>query len=454
VYEAVHEALGKRVALKVFRGGAGEHATARARFAREARIAASLRHPNIAEVYDFGRTDDADYLALELADRTTLAELLEREGVLSLSRVVDLFLPIISAIAYAHEHGVVHRDLKPANILLAQDRFGALVPKVADFGIGKTSSPNDARLTDDGRLLGTLAYMAPEQVRDARTAEAAADQYAIGMMLYEALTGTLPYEAPTTLERMNAILAGGASAPSQVVAAQGGDADGLGAIDELVLRAIHVRVDGRYPSVKALGAALLGFATGQTWSTWARELTLDDVGMTADVPRISEPPVMPPVLIERAPQARAGWRPWKRWARPWGPIGAITAGAALAAGVAMIARGATAETPRTGGPVVALEVTPSVLTESVDKMTLAHEGADSGTEARARAADGDVERETPPSPRPRPKSAPSQVAAAPSARPRIAPVPSALQATPAPVATTLAVAEDAPIGPNHAPIIK
>ncbi len=266
VFEADHVALGKRVAVKVLHPSLAGNARCEARFAHEARLVAALRHPHIAEVYDTGLTEGGlQYLVLEFAERGNLAALIAERRPLAVALALELLIPVASGLAHAHERGVVHRDIKPANILLALDRAGTLVPKICDFGIGKSGSPSDSHLTTQGAILGTLAYMPPEQLRDSSTVGPAADQYALGAILYEAVTGQLPYEREVTIEWMNAILAGGVAAPSRV------RPELPVGFDEVLLRALHVNPEARHGSVKEFAAQLLQFASGRTWTTWASE---------------------------------------------------------------------------------------------------------------------------------------------------------------------------------------
>jgi eukaryotic-like serine/threonine-protein kinase len=279
VYEAEHVALGKRVAIKILHPSLVGDARCVARFAREARLVASLRHPHIAEVYDTGFAEGGlQYLVLELAERGNLAALIAERRPLAIALALELLIPVASGLSHAHERGIVHRDIKPANILLALDRAGTFVPKICDFGIGKSGPSSDSHLTAQGAILGTLAYMPPEQLRDSSTAGPAADQYALGAILYEAVTGQLPYERDATVEWMNAILAGGVAAPSHL------RSELPVGFDDVLLRALHVHPEARHASVKEFAAQLLRFTSGRTWTTWASEFGVvrDGAACTAD----------------------------------------------------------------------------------------------------------------------------------------------------------------------------
>ncbi|MEW1913933.1 protein kinase [Kitasatospora sp. NPDC085895] len=189
VLRAVDERLNREVALKVFRPGASAD-TAR-RFGAEARLLARLRHPGLIEVYDYGVVADRPYLALELVRGPTLAALLRAEP-MHADRVRRLGRELATALAYVHSHGVVHRDVKPSNVLIGTDGRARL----ADFGaarlLDEVAAPGDEALTGTGLVIGTPAYLAPEQIRG-QGALAATDVYALGLLLIECLTGNREY---------------------------------------------------------------------------------------------------------------------------------------------------------------------------------------------------------------------------------------------------------------------
>jgi len=170
---------------------------------------------------------------------------------------------------------VVHRDLKPANILLATDLHGDTAPKVTDFGISKLLG-SDAELTQEHGVVGTLAYMAPEQLRRSAAVDARADQWALGVLLYEASTGELPFVGDTSAELIEAILHADIEPPSA-------RRTGIPvAFDSVVVRALSRDPRDRFADVRELGAALLRFAEGRSWSTWAREFATERSGDTVD----------------------------------------------------------------------------------------------------------------------------------------------------------------------------
>src|SRR4051812_36262826 len=161
VYEAEHREIGRRVALKVLHPQLRNDARAIERLAREGRVAARLVHPSIVTVLDSDLASETPHLVMDLVQGPSLAAFLQAERKVTVARAVELVLPVLDAIAYAHAQGVVHRDLKPGNILLASES-GELAPKVTDFGIGKlVEAAGEAPLTLDGGLVGSLPYMAP-----------------------------------------------------------------------------------------------------------------------------------------------------------------------------------------------------------------------------------------------------------------------------------------------------
>ncbi|MFC9331734.1 serine/threonine-protein kinase [Kitasatospora sp. NPDC057015] len=190
VLRAVDERLDRPVALKVFRPDAAVEDSIR-RFGAEARVLARLRHPGLIEVYDYGVVAEHPYLVLELVEGPTLAALL-RSRTLQVSDVRRLGHELARTLAFVHTHGVVHRDVKPSNVLV--DATGRA--RLADFGaarlLGRQSEPCDEALTRTGLIVGTPAYLAPEQIRG-QGALASADVYSLGLLLIECLTGNREY---------------------------------------------------------------------------------------------------------------------------------------------------------------------------------------------------------------------------------------------------------------------
>jgi serine/threonine-protein kinase len=204
VYRARHLLIDRAVAVKVLNQRFVEDEAAQARFRREAKAAGRLQHPNAVGVTDFGTTSDGYvYIVMELLEGQTLRDLLARDAPLDLAHAVSIMLQVSSAVAAAHEAGIIHRDLKPANIFIAQRPDVPSVVKVLDFGIAKLAADSldeedRQTLTQVGAMIGTPRYMSPEQCGGSPLT-AAADVYSMGVILYEMLTGTVPFSGLSPL---------------------------------------------------------------------------------------------------------------------------------------------------------------------------------------------------------------------------------------------------------------
>jgi serine/threonine-protein kinase len=199
IYRATHTAMDRTVALKVLSSEFASDRITRERFMNEWRIAAALKHPNILPVHDAGEADGRMFLAMELIDGGDLGHKIFREGALSPPDAISILDQMAGALDAAHAAGLVHRDFKPGNILLDGDR--ALL---TDFGLSKLLR-SDARLTVPGRMVGTAAYLSPEQIRGEHVTPRT-DVYAVGCVIFEALTASAPFDAESDFVLMYAHL--------------------------------------------------------------------------------------------------------------------------------------------------------------------------------------------------------------------------------------------------------
>ncbi len=209
VYLARQTALGRDVALKMIHRGPDAHPEELSRFRREAQVIATLRHPNIAQVFDVGEQDGTPYIAMEVVHGLTLAELLV-DGPMDPQKATQLLIQLADAVGHAHARGIIHRDLKPSNILIEAEPSPSTAalgepsqsihPKIVDFGLAKQTTAMDGE-TVTGHLMGTPKYMSPEQASGAhKSITETTDIYSLGVVLYEALVGRSPFEGSTALE--------------------------------------------------------------------------------------------------------------------------------------------------------------------------------------------------------------------------------------------------------------
>jgi serine/threonine-protein kinase len=261
VYEALDESLDRHVAIKTLLSDVAQDPESRKRFFREGKAAARLRHPHVVEVYGVGIENEIPYLVMELLDGESLAATLDRDKSLAPERAIETLLPVLSALVTAHQEGVIHRDLKPDNIFLQKTRARTVVPKLLDFGISKVTGAQNSRITHTSALMGTPYYMSPEQARGSKDVDARIDQWAMGVILYEALAGERPVQGESVLEILHRI----AMMPIRPLAVPGVPPE----LASVVMRALERDPARRWPSIAALGHALLPFASAGTRSSWA-----------------------------------------------------------------------------------------------------------------------------------------------------------------------------------------
>jgi serine/threonine-protein kinase len=280
VYKARQVALKRLVALKMILAGSLATPQELERFRVEAEAVASLQHPNIVQIYDIGVADGCPYLALEYVEGGSLDKHL-RDKPFSAQQAAGLIRALAEAIHYAHQHHIVHRDLKPGNVLLTADG----TPKIADFGLAKRLDDALSR-THTGAVLGTPAYMAPEQAEGRlRQIGPATDVYSLGAILYELLTGRPPFEMAPLLETLELVRSEAPRPPRQV--RPGVPAD----LETICLKCLEKDPARRYPSAQALADDLKRFLDGEPIR--ARSPTLID-RLTLTLNRVKNVPDLQP----------------------------------------------------------------------------------------------------------------------------------------------------------------
>lgn len=305
VYKAYQPGLDRYVAIKVLHSFLATEADFLTRFQREAKVAAMLRHPNIIQVYDFdySKEDDAYYMVIEFIEGPTLKERLQELAAkgerMPLEEAVSIVIAITNALDYAHQHGMVHRDVKPANIMFTREGQ----PVLTDFGIAKIV--NLAGLTASGTMVGTPAYMAPEQGMG-QPGDERSDIYSLGVVLYQLVTGYLPYDADTPLgvvmKHINAPL------PPPTVLNTALPAS----LEAVIMRALAKAPENRYQTAREFAADLKRALAGHHIEPVPPEhvaapqpqtaILLDQMATLPSAPAVRLPPVSPAAIVRR-------WRP-------------------------------------------------------------------------------------------------------------------------------------------------
>jgi serine/threonine protein kinase len=252
VYRARDDQLDRQVALKVMRTGLDLDGHLASRFLREARIAANFTDPRLCPVHDAGILNGFHYFTMPLISGETLAARIKRDGAMDRHVAARLVSMIARAVSIAHRAGVVHRDLKPANVMMTSEEQ----PVVLDFGLARRAAAFDVAATESGVVLGTPAYMAPEQIGgDSRFVGPAADVYSLGVILYQLLTGRLPFEGPPH-ELMRKALTQGPVPPTQL------RPELEVSIEEVCLTAMARDITDRFPSMDAFADSLDSYLVG------------------------------------------------------------------------------------------------------------------------------------------------------------------------------------------------
>ena len=298
VFAASHKFTGKRVALKWMLPELAQDVDAVQRFMREAHAAGRINHPNVVDVYDVGQHQDSYFLVMEYLHGEPLTSALARRDMTS-SELLQLMLPAMRGVAAAHRQGVVHRDLKPDNIFLAYEEEGSRRDaKVLDFGISKLSNEGvvNPRLTKTGAVVGTPYYMSPEQIRGSNQLDKRADVYAFGVILYEALTGQVPFHADTYGALVLEIATSTPKTPRELVPHLPNE------LSRIVLRAMAREAAQRYPDIESLIRALEPFTIGSGTGVQPLREPTGSHSMRLGATRLTEPQVPPPPLVATLPQ--------------------------------------------------------------------------------------------------------------------------------------------------------
>ena len=248
VYRCRDLQTGNDVALKLLHGVYTEREVVRTRFVDEGRIQQMLSHPYIVDVYDVEESDELLGIVMELVEGQTLEDHLEERGPLPTKSILELILPVLSAIGFAHSKGVIHRDIKPSNVLLKPTPQG-LVPRVMDFGVAKLVRGKD--LTATGTTVGTLHYMSPEQIVGSKDIDGRADIYSLGCTLYKLCTGDVPFNASTEFALMMAQVEAPPTPPGDI------ESSVSRTLESIIMRCLEKRPDKRFPSVRDLTIAML-----------------------------------------------------------------------------------------------------------------------------------------------------------------------------------------------------
>jgi serine/threonine protein kinase len=383
VYLAEHVLVGRRAAIKVLRPEFSVQRGVVTRFFNEARAMTSIPDPGIVQMYDFGfHSEGSAYIVMELLEGETLEHRLRRLGPLELVDAVRVTRQLAGSLATAHAAGVIHRDLKPENIFIVRDAeaLGGERPKVLDFGVAKLSGDFDRSQTMAGTMVGTPAYMSPEQCRGAREVDTRSDIYALGCVLARLVTGRLPFVRSGMGELISAHMNDAPARPSDV-------APGLPTeIDDIVLRCLAKSPDDRFQTMLELQAACDGLylqlSSRDAPATTGTLSASMPVGSRSVIPRRATPPLgtltsNPTTLSSAvgvtAPSAAA---PSPRRLGVWIGLGGLIVGAGIAAAIAMTGGNAPARPAAVAAPAFSpVSASPAMAAPALDGPIAADAGA-------------------------------------------------------------------------------
>ena len=295
VYRATDLTMHRAVAVKLVRGvdGVGLDEEVAGRFLREAKNTARVQHENIVEVYDLGRSDSGDmYFVMELLEGESLSTLLRRDGKVAPAITVHIARQMCAALHVAHSAEIIHRDLKPANVMLVRRGNDPFYVKVLDFGVAKSyTADQDTQLTHTGMLVGTVEYMAPEQIMG-RKVDGRTDLYALGVVMYRMLTGKPPFRDGGVPAMIHAHLNVFPKPMSEI------SADISGALDRVILRCLAKQPEQRYESMEELSRALAGAMEPPEGELVSLAYESDDPYDSSDQTEVARP-------VRREPPRRA-----------------------------------------------------------------------------------------------------------------------------------------------------
>ena len=238
VYKARCHRLNRLVAIKILKDEYSKDEEFRRRFQAESQAVAMLSHPNIVSVYDVSSSDDTDHIIMELIDGISLKQYMEKKGVLNWKETLHFAMQIAKALEHAHSRGIVHRDIKPHNVMVLKN--GSV--KVADFGIAQVTSATNTMTKE---ALGSVHYISPEQAKGGRV-DCRSDIYSLGIVMYEMITGRVPYDGDTPVSVAIAHINGGAEAPSLL------NPNTPKGLEQIIMKAISLSPKDRYPSATAM----------------------------------------------------------------------------------------------------------------------------------------------------------------------------------------------------------
>jgi len=287
VVAAEHIDLHERVALKLMLPDALESDEAMARFLREARAAVKIKGEHVARVLDVGRLETGEpYIVMEYLEGTDLGALLDKSGPLPIKEAVEYLLQACEALAEAHALGIIHRDLKPANLFLARRPDGSALVKVLDFGISKilprrtSQDPMDVSITNTRQILGTPLYMPPEQLDSSRNTDMTSDIWSLGAILFELLTGAVPFDGKTLQELRHRIR----TEPAPALRSHRQEAPRE--LEAVVQRCLEKDPEKRFPNVAELATALSDFAPARARVSVKRiQRMIDNAGLGSTTPQ-------------------------------------------------------------------------------------------------------------------------------------------------------------------------